>query len=60
MTRLNWIDATGFGKQAKRELKLCDLCNILMLHWDDNNGIENRLDTYYKDVSVLNDLLACK
>ena len=25
MQRLNWIDATEFSKQAKRELKLCDL-----------------------------------
>ena len=52
--RLNWIGATGFSKQAKRELKLWDLrdlsktiysnkidqaSSVLMPHWDDDNGV---------------------
>ena len=51
MARLNWIDATGFGKQAKSELKLCDLrdISVLMLQWDDNNGVEKENAQLKKD-----------
>ena len=54
MPKFNWIGATGFNRQAKRELKFWDLrdlskplydqkvdqaSSVLMPHWDDDNGI---------------------
>ena len=51
---MNWIGATGFNKQAKRQLKVWDLRNldkpihasqidqasaVLMPHYDDDNGV---------------------
>ena len=41
MTRLNWIDATRFSKQAKRELKLCDLRDI-SIHYIQIKNIKHQ------------------